>query len=237
MNVPSFLRRRREISLLVLLSLTSAAAGRPQQELKEQPKNDTQAVLVPALGMEGFRYILHRRGLQPVATIGDADDQTVIVVLGSMPNFLNQIFPKVRKGASLLVATDSATELTELGVRITGERVQSQPAQCYLGNINFPFVDPYQGTTAPDDLEKVFRGFSLDSDPYGSSAIATNEPSVLKRSWDMLALWPLARYPEQSYAAADGIQLSAITTCSQPAARWVKADSWCWPTIPFSSTG
>jgi hypothetical protein len=215
MNLPSFLRHGREMSLLVVLFLASAP-GRAQDEPKEQPKSDSQTAYVPAIGMEGFRYILQRRGLEPVQSIADVNEpsQTVIVLLGpasiTSNDDLARIFELLKRGASLLVATDGATDsrLFELGVTITGARVYNEQ-KCYLHRPDFPFVEPIRSRIPdPDTPEKVFEGFTPDVAPDGSNAIATNETSILNlvpptganlRSGVRLTPHALARYPSQSF--------------------------------------
>ncbi len=235
MNALLFLCRHRAITLLVLLSLGSAAA-RAQPEPQEQPKNDSRTVYVPAIGMEGFRYILHRRGLEPVQSIHDVDDRTVIVVLGVMPRnvsdifpnvargapLLSDIFPKVAQGASLLIATDRSSstfgrsELDALGVTITGAHVHAPKSECYRKNDEFPFVWPFESRPNPDALGRVFEGFTPDKhiEPYGSNAIATNETSflnIIKKGPNSPRMEPqvrcdrLARYSNGSSWESEGI--------------------------------
>jgi hypothetical protein len=169
-------RRRRLASLAAGLLLLAAAPPAPAAP-------PSAAFLQ---GTDWFRRILHEMDCQPLQGYDElaADPaHTLLIVLGDagplaeVPGGLEAF---VRKGGGLLYASDQRAEgaarealLRTTGVEVAGEfLVCNQPAACYRGRIDCPFLSP-----AGDGLN-LFHEIP-NSNPAGST-VATNAPSYLR---------------------------------------------------------
>jgi len=183
--------------LALLLSLLTPLSATAQEA-------DENTVTVPRLGMEAFRYLLHKRGIQPVKSTYDLTSNPsnkIIILLGPdsiRERLTDEVYNAMARGAALLIATDRGTvrtNLNKLELYITGEDVDADLDDCYQRRPKYPFVRPIRSFQKqdPGSLRLLFDDLEGD----GSRALATNYPSVLRfhRQSGFLRAQPLAGYP------------------------------------------
>lgn len=177
-------------------------------------KNERDVVTVPAKGMEIFRYALHKKDITPLSGLDDIDPaKTMIILMGeeSVRRFANdaKVLAAVRNGASLLIASNGGDEehLREYGVQLLKDRVEADEEHSYERKKRNPFVQPIlQPSADPKTAEFIFQELGSS----GSSALATNNPTVLRiigRERNV-PLQALARYPESARFSSDRQQLN-----------------------------
>lgn len=207
MSRPSF-RQLIWVNIAIALGIFCATgrAQPPDGHGDEDDDSPTVKVRVKAEGMEAFRLILYRLGIEPVANVADLQnepEQTVIILLGkpSIDRFLNEdILTAVRNGASILIASDRFSNgLERFGFTISNEEVAAASRDCYKGRNRYPIVWPMTPARKQDENSphSVFDQFERS----GPNAIATNLPGVLYfvgYPTRRVRSEPLANFPDTS---------------------------------------
>lgn len=141
---------------------------------------------LPYSGSEVFRFGLHKKDLQPLATPAEAiadPANTIIIILGdtsNLPAQLNSVPMQrfIQAGGSLLIANDSGDFriCPAFGVIIHGRHLRADPRDCFGGVESKPFIVPRQrvkvvGPSPFDIVEGV--------EPTGELAVGTDYPSEM----------------------------------------------------------
>ncbi len=178
--------RRLNVWRLIPVFALMCLAPAPLNAHESNAPAPSNTVVVPRLGMEAFRYLLHRHEFQPLQNVDDVEDdpaKTVIILLGpdSIKQCLNMpVIRAVANGASILIATDRSADKTKaFGFTITDEVVNVSNAEkhAYLGKPEYPYIRPFRRLIAPDESSPrtIFKSFPA----VGNRAIAANSAGVL----------------------------------------------------------
>ena len=181
----------------VRAQVTNGTDARPKP-----PRIENGQIMLDKMGMDCFRHLLFVGGFDPISNVFDAYSQpenTLIILTGPEsielirnPDLVNA----VRRGASLLVASDRAALTSfDFGIEYLEGTVQAAPDDCFQGKPDYLFVRPIKPLFGAD--KSPARAVFAEFDSHGVNAIATNVPCLLRPFRRTLDFRPetLAGYP------------------------------------------
>ncbi len=207
------MNRRARFGIGTLLTAGLLAAALPVHA--QQPH-----ALVPFEGSHTFRNMLHMRGLKPLASAAELEatspSEAVLIVFGDLRG-LDEVARRLggldrfrRNGGAILIATDRAGPLDDLGLSVSGSPVRvtnlKQPPPdrplAYSGELTCPVLYDLGNLPHPI-LQGLHRG------------LVTNQPSFLRFDRDRTLL-PLVHFPAECSAAWEDFPATGLTCIAAP---------------------